>query len=42
MKRIRVMKVPRMTLAIQKRLEAFGFTIITITVSYGHAVIRYK
>lgn len=42
MKRIRIMKVKRMTMAIQKRLENFGFTIVSITVSYGLAVIRYK
>jgi hypothetical protein len=42
MKRIRTMKVNRMTMAIQKRLEAFGFTIVTITVSDGYAIIRYK
>lgn len=42
MKRIRIMTVKRMNTAIQRRLENFGFTIVSITVSYGQAVIRYK
>jgi hypothetical protein len=42
-KRIKTMKVERMTATIQKRLEAFGFQIVWIKfVSYGHTVIGYK
>lgn len=41
-KRIRTLKVERMTSAIQKRLESFGFEIVWIRINTGHAVIGYK
>ena len=41
-KRIRTLKVSRMTLDVQKRLEAFGFQIVWVRFKTGHAVIGYK
>lgn len=41
-KRIKTLKVKRMTSLVQKRLEAFGFTIVWVRISMGHAVIGYK
>lgn len=41
-KRIKTLKVSRMTSAVQKRLEAFGFEIVWIRIGLGHAVIGYK
>lgn len=42
-KRIKTLKVERMTDKVQKRLEAFGFQIVWVRfVSYGHTVIGYK
>lgn len=40
--KLKTMRVTRMTMAIQRRLENFGFRIVFIRIGIGHAVIGYK
>lgn len=41
-KRIRKLRVKRLTLDVQRRLEAFGFRIVWTRIGDGFAEIGYK